>query len=266
MDAGPRCVTLALIMRSDTFVLEKKKNAMTRTAVRTERTAALGSLSDANMFIPISLGNHYYSSEILGRLVSDFVANSKFAVVFLCDRLRFLSYRMRGAENIQQITANIKLQMDQLTRSLMNLGLASYPNVTIANWSFLLDDPRYAGLLAALEDFLRRDAMLHRKLADYAAELMHRFPGVEGTAMLERTMLQREYVVEETALSLYMTEIRGFHVEVYRRGMGFVDALYSERPAELMSLLGKSKLDRKFISLEEWVTGLGCNENARSPD
>ena len=50
-----------------------------------------------------------------------------------------------------------------------------------------------------------------------------------------------------------MTEVRGFNVEVYRRGMGFVDDLYSERTAEVMSLLKKSTLERKFISIENWL-------------
>jgi len=52
-----------------------------------------------------------------------------------------------------------------------------------------------------------------------------------------------------------MTEIRGFNVEVYRRGMGFVDDLYGERPGELMSLLEKPTLDREFISIEAWLAG-----------
>jgi hypothetical protein len=102
--------------------------------VRSDRPGPL-CLTNANMFIPISLGNHYYSSEILRRLLSDFVANSKFAVVFLCDRLRLLSYRIRGEADIQRIDENIKLQLDQWTRSLINLGLGSYPNSIVASWS-----------------------------------------------------------------------------------------------------------------------------------
>jgi tRNA-dependent cyclodipeptide synthase len=226
--------------------------------VRSDRPGPLG-LTNANMFIPISLGNHYYSSEILRRLLSDFVANSKFAVVFLCDRLRLLSYRIRGEADIQRIDENIKLQLDQWTRSLINLGLGSYPNSIVASWSFLLDDPRYSELLASLENFLREDATLHRQLEVYAAELVDRFRGLEGADIQERIVLQRQYVIEETALSLYMTELRGFNVEVYRRGMGFIDSIYRERRAEIMSLLGKSKLDRRFVSLEEWITSKSCH-------
>src|SRR6266436_4976630 len=102
---------------------------MRRATVRTDKkTGPRGVVADANLFIPISLGNHYYSSEILRRLLSDFVTNSKSAVVLPCDRLRLLSYRIRGEANLQQVDANIKLQLDQLTRSLMNLGLGSYTN------------------------------------------------------------------------------------------------------------------------------------------
>jgi len=50
----------------------------------------------------------------------------------------------------------------------------------------------------------------------------------------------------------------GFEIEVYWRGMGFVDALYRERPGGLMSLLGNSKLD---LSLQEWIAGQSCNAN-----
>ena len=33
-------------------------------------------------------------------------------------------------------------------------------------------------------------------------------------------------------LSLFMTEIKGYNVDTYRRGMGFVDYLYNQRPDE----------------------------------
>lgn len=226
---------------------------MEQMADRAERTSATCSLASANLFIPISLGNHYYSSHILQRLLLDFVARSKSAVIFLCDRLRLLSYRIRGDADTDRIERNIKLQLDQLTRSLTHLGMCSYPNVQVANWSFLLDDFRYTDLLNALQDFVEKDAALHNKLEVCARQLMERFRGLMDTGLEERIVLQRQYVTEETALSLYMTEVRGFNFEVYRRGMGFVDALYRERPSELMSLLGKSKLDRTFISLEGWI-------------
>jgi tRNA-dependent cyclodipeptide synthase len=244
--------------------LMRKMRSPPAAALPVDKIDTPKSLAGANMFIPISLGNHYYSSEILLRLMSDFIAHSRVSVIFLCDRLRLLSYRIRGETDIARAGANIKLQLDQLTRSLMHLGLNSYPNATVASWSFLSSDSRYDGLLASLEDLVRNDPALSRKLDRYAVELMDRFRSGEGADRQQGMALQRQYVVEETALSLYMTEIRGFNVEVYRRGMGFVDDLYRERPAELMSLTGKSKLDRKFISIEAWLAGQLCHQNGQA--
>jgi tRNA-dependent cyclodipeptide synthase len=220
-----------------------------------EPVAVPRSVAGANLFIPISLGNHYYSSEILLRLMSDFIAHSKLSVIFLCDRLRLLSYGIRGETHLAKASANIRLQLDQLTRSLFHLGLDAHSNATVADWSFLAGDPRYDRLLASLDELVRGDPALASQLHGRVVALMHRFPGADGADRRQRMALQRQYVIEETALSLYMTEMRGFNVEVYRRGMGFVDDLYRERPAELMALVGKSKLDREFISIETWLAG-----------
>jgi tRNA-dependent cyclodipeptide synthase len=207
----------------------------------------------ARLFIPISLGNHYYSSEVLSTLLSHFIGKSQSAIIFLCDRLRFLSYRIRGETHDSRIAANIRLQLDQMNRTLVNLGLDSHPNARVANWSFLQNDPRYAGVVASLEKLVREDPWAREQADRYVAQFVARFLAPDGPPREESIKLQRQYLIEETALSLYMTEVRGFNVEVYRKGMGFVDDLYSERPAELMLLLGKSRLDRKFVSIENWL-------------
>jgi tRNA-dependent cyclodipeptide synthase len=212
--------------------------------------AATGCLAGARMFIPISLGNHYYSSEVLSSLLSHFIAKSRCSIIFLCDRLRFLSYRIRGETHDAKIATNIRLQVDQMNRTLVNLGLNSHSNARVVDWSFLQDDPRYASVVASLEKLVREDPWAQEQADRYVAQFVVRFRSPDGS---QHKDLQRQYLIEETALSLYMTELRGFNVEVYRKGMGFVDDLYSERSAELMSLLKKSTLERKFISIENWL-------------
>jgi len=91
----------------------------------------------SNLFIPISLGNHYYSRKILRQVFVEFIAKSNVSVIFLCDRLRFLSYRMRGVTDLEAINSRIRIQIDQMNRTLANLELGSYPNVSTVNWSFL---------------------------------------------------------------------------------------------------------------------------------
>jgi hypothetical protein len=111
----------------------------------------------------------------------------------------------------------------------------------------------YTGLLAALERMVRDDRGVREQSDRYVAQFAARFSLPEGPQREMSIDMQRRYLIEETALSLYMTEIRGFNVEVYRRGMGFVDDLYAQRPVELMRLLKKSTLDRRFVSIENWL-------------
>jgi tRNA-dependent cyclodipeptide synthase len=210
-------------------------------------------LAGTRLFIPISLGNHYYSSKVLSVLLSEFITRSERSVIFLCDRLRFLSYRIRGETDEPRIAATIRLQLAQMNRTLVNLGLDSHENVEVVDWSFMQDDVRYTGLLAALERMVREDRGVREQSDRYVAQFAARFQLPEGPQREISIDMQRRYLIEETALSLYMTEIRGFNVEVYRRGMGFVDDLYAQRPVELMRLLEKSTLDRRFVSIENWL-------------
>lgn len=198
-----------------------------------------------NIFIPISLGNHYYSKKILRRLMDDFVAKSRLSVIFVCDRLRFLSYKIRGVADDEMIKARISVQLDQIISALVEAGVKSHGNAILADWEFIQDDHQHTRLLSRLNELIERSPILQRQVDTYAARMIHSFRG-----KIENLHYQRQYLIEETALSIYMTEIRGFNVELYRRGMGLVDALYRESSDELMLMLGKSKLDRQFIALE----------------
>ena len=205
------------------------------------------------LFIPISLGNHYYSTDILRQLICGFIAKSRVSVIFLCDRLRFISYRLRGESDPHRINAKIDLQLNQMARTLTKLGIGSLPHAMTASWSLLEADPRYGELLAALQELMLDDDDLRRHLDTFAIDLLNRFPPVEGLEHRASMQLQREYILEETALSLFMTEIRGFNIEVYRKGQGFIDHLYRERPDALMLLTNSSGLRRKFVSIESWL-------------
>ena len=74
-----------------------------------------------------------------------------------------------------------------------------------------------------------------------------------------------QYIIEETALSICMTEIRDHSVEIYRRGMGFVDYLYAGHAEAVRSWTGKKVLNRKFVSIEQWVQRKGGHETI-APD
>src|SRR5882724_2156149 len=99
-------------------------------------------IEEEKFFIPISLGNHYYSSDVLLRLFSEFIAQGHRSIIVLCDRLRLLSYMIRGEDDLPRINEVIKHQLSQMIRTLNNLGLKRYQNVVVADWSFMQDDSR----------------------------------------------------------------------------------------------------------------------------
>jgi tRNA-dependent cyclodipeptide synthase len=222
-------------------------------------------LAACKAFVPISLGNHYYSSKMLQRIMRDLLAGTEHSIIFLCDRLRLLSYMIRGEEDADLINSNIQIQLQQMSRALLNSGLGSYPNITVANWSFLQDDSRYHELLASLESFVKASPAVSQQLDRYAAHFALRFGAPHEDDPKRRVQFQWQYIIEETALSIYMTEIRDHSVEIYRRGMGFVDYLYAGHAEALRSWTGKKTLNRKFVSIEQWVQRKGGDETI-APD
>jgi tRNA-dependent cyclodipeptide synthase len=208
-------------------------------------------LRSARVFVPISLGNHYYNSKTLQRIFADFLIKASSSVIFLCDRLRYLSYLIRGESNNDRVGRNIQIQLEQTTRALTKLGLGSLADVTIANWSMLEADSRYGALLVSVEALLRDVPAVRAEAQAQAAHVLRRFADQGKLARKERLKLQLQYITEEAALSLYMTEMRGFNVEIYRRGGGFIDYLYDQHADALRSLVGKQVLSRKFVALEE---------------
>jgi tRNA-dependent cyclodipeptide synthase len=204
------------------------------------------------LFIPISLGNHYYSLKVLRQVIENFISKSEQCVVFLCDRLRFLSYLIRGETNFDQINSNIRIQLDQMSRALAKSGITSYSNVTIANWTFVENDHRFLSLVASLEKLVEEDSEVRRQISSHCSRLLSQFYSFNGPQAVDCIQIQQQYIMEETALSVFMTEIRGFEFEIYRKGMGFVDYLYDQQPDALKSLIGRSSLSRKFIALEDY--------------
>jgi tRNA-dependent cyclodipeptide synthase len=202
------------------------------------------------VFVPISLGNHYYSNCVLTYVLKSFIEGSDSAVIFLCDRLRFISYLIRGI-NSEIALKNILIQLDQMRRTINGIGAELMPNLRILDWSYLNEDNRYASLLVALHDFINSDFYIDQELERFSiSQLRNQEPNGLSDGR-HRLALQRQYIIEETTLALFMTEIAGYNKEVYRKGRGFIDMLYEKRGHELKNMTKKRRLEREFISIEE---------------
>lgn len=205
-------------------------------------------VTGSRLFIPMSLGNHYYTNERLRRLYHDFAKVSDSSLVFLCDHLRYLSYLIRGESNEEEIRNRVAAQVAQMKVTLAHCGFEPSEKLSIQCWEDIASDLRVAKITQKLEDLIRKDADVAKEAAISCEFFLRKFRG-SGPTPERAAEIQKQYLVAETALSIYMNECVGFTYEVYRRGAGFVDFLYASKPQEVRFLSGGSA-NRRLLSLE----------------
>jgi tRNA-dependent cyclodipeptide synthase len=176
-----------------------------------------------------------------------FIDPSSSSIIFVCDKLRFLSYRVQGETDSERARKIVRLQTEQFMRALEKVGIVPEPNHMIVDWSYLDDNSRYAEFLKDLNEAIEGDLDLKRRRVEFVSQVLTR--ASERFEMISplSSKFEIEYITEETALSLYMTEIVGFNAEIYRRGLGFVDYIYEEKPGILKRLLGRAEMLKQFI-------------------
>ncbi len=180
-------------------------------------------------------------------MLSELLIPSSEAVVFLCDKLRFLSYRIQGENREDDIKKKVALQLYQQTQTLKNLGFADYGNIQIKSWSDVEASIEFQHVLLKTRDLVKNDVIVNNEVLRLSSSLISQFARVEDHSD-ETQALQSEYLLLETALSIYMNEVVGFDYEVYRRGLGLIDFLYEIRPAEVLRIAGSC--NRKLLALE----------------
>jgi len=209
--------------------------------------ARIDDVSTQRLFVPISLGNHYYSGVRLRRLLHELLAPSAASVVFLCDQLRYLSYQIQGEFREEFLRKRVSLQLYQQRQALKNLGFGTHSNVSILSWADIETDEAYLKVLAKTKELAAADRTVSGEVQRLSGSLISKFGSLDEHS--ERTRaLQAEYLIVETALSLYMNELQGFDYEVYRRGLGLIDFMYDVCPEKVRGITGSS--NRKLLALE----------------
>ncbi len=212
-------------------------------------TTIVPSLSDQRLFIPISLGNHYYTNKILKWIMVEVASLSSEAVFFICDKLRYLTYKIRKIEDDQKINLKVETEVHQFKQRLKNCGIENYQNYKIATWSFVSGYRSYHHILNALGIIARNDADVDAYLNHRASCLIDLI--FNGRSNQYNHSIQKQYIIEETALSLFMTEIYGTNYELYRRmDEGLIVYLYQNKLAEVKDILFGRIPKRTFVSLE----------------
>lgn len=218
-------------------------------------TQAAESPKGRSLFLPISIGNHYYSSRILHRILEECVKVSHSSVIVLCDKLRELVHRGRGRLSEQGIRDRLNKELAELRAALRNAGIeeAEGERLSVVTWCFVEETDSYVEILHHLDRLTERDEETSIFLEKLSREAARRFfSDQEMSANI--LSIQRHYFLLETALSLTVTECLGHNLECYRRQeKGLVDFLYSSKHSELRKLLGKDTLERQFLALEDFL-------------
>ncbi len=215
---------------------------------------ATATRSDDAYFLPISLGNHFYSNDVLEWIFAHIIGLRVPTLLVVCDELRRISYRARGLEE-PLLTDKTTKENTEFGRRLVNCGIERRENISLAFESELISDTN------ALEFFAIRSNLEKRigetpELSNYLDELTRSLIDsiYPNRRLHTRTVeeIQRHYLLRETALSIYVTEKLGYSTEVYKReDRGLIKELYTSFQHVVKSIVDKPNLDRRFESIED---------------
>ncbi len=198
-------------------------------------------------FYPISLGNHYYTNNVLTGIKDRVSINFQENMLVICDHLRYLSYKMRGVDK-DIIEKKIVNEVSQFQKTLKNCGYDS-SRITIKNMSSLICGEIYHKIERGIFELIKDE----EQIFDYLNELsMFTLDKFDGREIRNNIDVQIQYFVSETAMSIYVTECLGFENEYYKQfDRGLVVILYEKYNNYLKRILGKDVLSRKFYSLKD---------------
>jgi tRNA-dependent cyclodipeptide synthase len=204
------------------------------------------------IFIPISIGNHYYSTKTLSYIRDYVLPICSSSEIVICDKLRIIIYKMRQIGDEDFIKDKVNKEVEQFKRMLNNCGISDC-KTTISTFKLTLNSADYDYLLSRIRILVLSDEIINEYVDVLANKLIVRF--IDNQLIDKKSLqLQKDYIVEETALSLYMTEVLGANVELYRREEeGLIKYLYNEHSSDLMEILNKPFLNRRFLSLESMI-------------
>ena len=203
-------------------------------------------------FIPISLGNHFYSRNRIAQLGDLFSLTEGNHIFVLCDCNRFFAYRASGVDKM--ISRNkVVREINDYERMLEKISRDKKTDLNITTMSQIAQDPTFIRIGRDLNKVISHNAYLSGAFHAFTNRYLSRFYE-KDLEIANAEKWQSRYVFWETVLSIYMTEVRDFSNELYKTGEGmFINFVYAECQEEIRRLLKKDSLRRKFFTLEDVV-------------
>jgi len=226
-------------------------------------------LAGAQLFLPFSLDNPYYSGDRITAILIRCVQQASVAVWVPCDHSKYLNYC--GQDNQRTDLAQGDMyalygkkvsQKFNDAKRMIERCCEDFPDLVcdVRSADALTEDPRYLVLVKSIEDLMQRDqsaaACLDRAVMDKTKLIYGEQKVSENTLHW-----QKRYVIEEAAMALMYTEVFGHHLELYRSYMK--DDLINHLPEDwLKETLGVTELSRVFVPLEP-IVGKGRPHGVR---
>lgn len=173
------------------------------------------------------------------------------AFVLVCDDLHAINQLMvlrykewTSAEQAARYQGALRKRQAENTLEALDLGAQA----TVRVWREVACEERFAKMFSQVEELASSDPRF--------SEILQRFVGSHND-ILRRVLhpqaaeLERSYILNEIAMSTYVTEILGYPTEIWETApkqnlpdpLGF---LYRERTDWLMNILEVSKLSRQL--------------------
>ena len=200
-----------------------------------------------NAYFPISLGNHYYSNDILISIKDSISIHHEKSLVLICDHLRYLSYKLKGLSN-EVIDEKIQKEVREFKARLANCGY-NYSNIKTETMSSYLDNTVFVNLQKEIQNLIYQNKLLFDYLNNLSLLALDKNNNTQESGNKD---IQIQYFISETSLSIYITEVLGYENEYYKQlDRGLIVILYEKYERSLEKIIEQNKLNRKFRPLTE---------------
>lgn len=202
-----------------------------------------------NAFVPISLASPFYTRDVIRYLWSMYLVHYSSALFVPCDGLRYLTYEGRGEQHPERLVEQQVQDTQNLIRSVVE-GLQrtrSLPSYEIKLLSEIATTTGFQQTVGSLCDIIASRDSVSLEFKKYCKFWARKMFGRTSKRIMN---IQNKYIIEETALSIYVTEFLGYTDEFYAKGdQMFVNWMYKNVPNDLQNMLKGAQPKREFIEL-----------------
>lgn len=191
---------------------------------------------------------------------SQYVKSAAASTILICDDLHALNQLMvLRYKDEESALRSARLQGDRMRKQVINslrrIGIDTDTDIRVLTWQQATNTKAFASLFKNIARMVESDDETRQMLESFVSR---------HNAILRRSLhenaetLERDYILNEIAMSIFMTEIEGYPAELWEAAPdpGLPDPLrflYSHKASYLKQLTGKQELKRRLIVIRSRI-------------